>query len=85
MFSFIFFFLFISILFIFILGGSLIRGIIKLIFGNTSRQQYTRKSTNNQTQHSAQPQQDFSSANKKREKIFDESEGEYVDFEEIES
>lgn len=83
MFSFIFFFLFLAILFVFIIGGSLIRGILQLIFGHPSRRQYTSGRTYEQSQSTSQQQQEFSSGNKKREKIFDKSDGEYVDFEEI--
>ena len=67
------------------IGTSIIRGILNLILGLFARPKqssaHTRGSgqwSNNQSQT-----QQTSSANKKRDKIFDKSDGEYVDFEEI--
>lgn len=85
MFVSIFFFLFIVILFVFVVGWSLLQGILNLLFGRRKpRQSYTGQaasSTHSNTQ-SAYSQQS-APQNKKGKKIFDESEGEYVDFEEI--
>ena len=89
------FMLFLVLLFIIAIGGSIIRGILNLLFGRTFRQSYGtthggsrthadqsrqadhRSSRQSQSQHSAP------SNGKKREKIFDKTDGEYVDFEEI--
>ena len=85
MFASIFFFLFLFFLFLIIIGGSLLRGIINLLFGRREpRYSPTGQATSSahsdtRTSHSQQS----ASSSKKREKIFDESEGEYVDFEEI--
>ncbi len=84
MFASIFFFIFLFFLFLIIIGGSLLRGILNLLFGRrTTRQQpyghSTRQQSGPQSAQSGQPASDA----KKREKIFDASEGEYVDFEEI--
>ena len=85
----------ISILFILVMffvaviaiGTSLLRGIINLFFnGFQSRHHRTRgdygqsQTIHNKTEQAHQSSQ---ASNKKREKIFDDTEGEYVDFEEI--
>ena len=81
MFVSIFFFLFIVILFVFVVGWSLLQGILNLLFGRRKpRQSYTGQAAS--SSHSAYSQQS-APKNKKGKKIFDESEGEYVDFEEI--
>lgn len=87
-FSGIFLFIFLFFLFLIIIGGSLLRGILNLIFGRrTPRRPYTTQGgythSGQQSQQSSQSQQTTASGGKKREKIFDDSEGEYVDFEEI--
>lgn len=85
MFASIFFFLFLFFLFLIIIGGSLLRGILNLLFGHrASRHSNTGQSTSStytDTRSSHSQQSDTGA--KKREKIFDDSEGEYVDFEEI--
>ena len=80
-------------LFVFAIGSSIIQGILNLLFGlfgrlfghraTTSQQRYgdTRQSQQ-QTRQQSQSRQ--STDNKKSGKIFDQSDGEYVDFEEIE-
>lgn len=88
MFASIFFFIFLFFLFLIIIGGSLLRGILNLLFGRrTPRHTYTSQGgysqTQSQTHQSTQSQQASTSTGKKRDKIFDDSEGEYVDFEEI--
>ena len=90
MFSFIFFILFLAVLFIFVIGGSIVRGILNLLFGRRAPfSQYTTHHTHTQSQaHQQQQQTNTTNKNqrassKKRNKIFDDSEGEYVDFEEI--
>lgn len=89
MFVSILFFLFIFLLVVISIGASLLSGILKLFFGRrASRQQpftqgtYTQSNTH-RNQSDTTNQTTTSSAPKKREKIFDASEGEYVDFEEI--
>lgn len=87
MFAEFFFMIFLTFLFIFIIGGSIIRGILGLLFGRRrfsqpygqagQAQQSTQQSQQTQSRQSAP------SGSKSREKIFDKSDGEYVDFEEI--
>lgn len=75
----IFGFLFIILLIIFIFGISIISGILRLFFG------LGRKATRNPgEQHSEHRKSSQSTSRpKKQKKIFDDDEGEYVDFEEI--
>ena len=84
-----FFMLFLIFLFIIMIGSSIIRSIFNLFlgrplfrqpFGHTAQGQRTTK----QSAHQSRSQQSSTSDSKKREKIFDKTEGEYVDFEEIE-
>ncbi len=66
------------------IGTSLIQGLFDLLFGRftpTQFQGHTKQSR--QSKRQSQSQQPTSPENKKRDKIFDKSEGEYVDFEEI--
>ena len=88
MFSFIFFILFLAVLFIFIIGGSIIRGILNLLFGRRSlfgqysaQRPHSQSQTHQQQSNTTNKTQQTSS--KKRNKVFDASDGEYVDFEEI--
>ena len=69
------------------IGSSLIGGILNLLFGrrsprqpfgHTGESQQTHQSHQSSSQSRATP-----SGRKRREKIFDKHEGEYVDFEEI--
>lgn len=87
MFSFIFLFLFLAVLFVFMIGSTIIRGILNLLFGRrTSYQQTTGETHGHSHAHSRRDGttgQSQQASPKKREKIFDDSEGEYVDFEEI--
>ncbi|MBR5842813.1 MAG: DUF4834 family protein [Bacteroidaceae bacterium] len=88
MFSFIFLILFLAVLFIFIIGGSIIRGILNLLFGRrTLFGQYSTQRPHSQSQAHQQQSNTTNktqqTSSKKRNKIFDASEGEYVDFEEI--
>ena len=83
--------IFLIFLFIIIIGGSIIRGILGLLFGrNPFRQtygsphgQYRRTEQSQQQTRQSQQQQTTATDGKKREKIFDKTDGEYVDFEEI--
>lgn len=82
--------IFLIFLFIIIIGSSIIRGILGLIFGRrSSRQPYGQYDQAGQSQQStrqgqqSQSKQSAPSGGKSREKIFDKSDGEYVDFEEI--
>lgn len=82
-----FFMLFLVLLFIFAIGSSIIRGLLSLLFGRTFRRHYE---TNRSDNHAEQPRQSARqsqhatpSGGKKREKIFDKNDGEYVDFDEI--
>lgn len=83
--------IFLIFLFIIIIGGSIIRGILGLLFGrNPFRHtygaphgQYQRTGQSQQQTRQSQQQQTTATDGKKREKIFDKSDGEYVDFEEI--
>ena len=67
------------------IGTSIIRGILNFFLGlfGTPRQTYNKTSQSRQSQAQSQSQQSATSSSKKREKIFDKSDGEYVDFEEI--
>ena len=69
------------------IGSSLIGGILNLLFGRRSpRQPFGHTGQSQQTHQSHQSSSQSratSSDRKKREKIFDKHEGEYVDFEEI--
>ena len=83
-----FFMMIIVILFVLAIGSSIIQGVLDLIFGlfgrraTTSQQRYgdTRQS---QQQTRQQSQSQPSTNSKKSGKIFDKSDGEYIDFEEI--
>lgn len=82
--------IFLIFLFIIIIGSSIIRGILGLLFGRRSpRQPYGQYGQAGQGQQSAQQsqhtqsRQSAPSGGKKREKLFDKSDGEYVDFEEL--
>ncbi len=87
MFSFIFFFLFLVVFLVFAIGGSIIRGILNLLFGRRTPYQHTAQGSQGHSQSRSQSGgatgQSQQASPKKREKIFDDSEGEYVDFEEI--
>ena len=82
-----FFMLFLVLLFIFAIGSSIIRALLDLLFGRTFRRHYgaTRGSAHAEQprQSTQQSQQSTASGGKKREKIFDKTDGEYVDFDEI--
>lgn len=84
----IFFFLFLLFLAVIAIGGSLLRGVLNILFGNrASRRQYTAQEGHSQTEgrrrSSSANHTKHSTTSKKREKIFDASDGEYVDYEEI--
>ena len=69
------------------IGGSIIRSILNILFGR--RVPFGHHSTHgNRNQmhdnsHKSTPNNSQQSSEKRRKKIFDDSEGEYVDFEEI--
>ena len=68
------------------IGTSIIRGFLNLFFGLFGRPKHTYGTGQSQRsgqQGQSQSQQTTSSGGKKRDKIFDKSDGEYVDFEEI--
>lgn len=86
MFAGIFFFFFLFFLFLIVIGGSLLRGILNLLFGRRTRRHQSSYNQNGQQQtgrQSTRSRQNVSDNNTKREKIFDKNDGEYVDFEEI--
>lgn len=86
MFASVFFVIFLFFLFLIIIGGSILRGILNLLLGRrtTRRRRYTQQTEQTeQYEQSDRMQRDSSSGPKKREKIFDSSDGEYVDFEEL--
>ena len=84
MFASIFFFIFLFFLFLIIIGGSLLRGILNLLFGRRATRQHSYGHGAHQQSGPQSARSEQSASNpKKREKIFDASEGEYVDFEEI--
>ena len=91
-----FFLMTIVFLFVFAIGSSIINGVLNLIFGFFHRvfgrggqSQQSRQSHQSHQSHRAgresQARQSTTTADsRRREKIFDKSDGEYVDFEEIE-
>ena len=84
MFSGFFFMIFLIFLFIFIIGSSIIRSILGLLFGHRPpHQRHAHTEQSHQTHSQSQARQSASTTGKRREKIFDKSEGEYVDFEEV--
>lgn len=64
--------LFLIIFVIFVIGINIIGSVVRSIFGRSHRR--TGQSRNSQPENATQP---------KRKKVFDEDEGEYVDYEEI--
>lgn len=71
-------FILIFILFIFIFGITLIAAIVRGLFGRNKRNSYTQGTYQRQ-----QASEDRIDGRPKRKKIFDDEEGEYVDFEEV--
>ena len=69
------------------IGTSIIHGILNLFLGlfGRPRQPYGQAEQGSQRTrtHKSQTHQATSSDNKRREKIFDKSDGEYVEFEEL--
>ncbi len=67
------------------IGTSIIRSILNFFLGlfGIPRKTYNQTNQSRQSQTHSQSQQSTTSGGKKREKIFDKSDGEYVDFEEI--
>ncbi len=76
-FGFFFFFLFIILM----IGLSLLGAVFRLFTGFRYRSKHTRESKNNESAYSYNNSSTSSSGTKK--KVFDDDEGEYVDFEEI--
>ena len=80
----IFFIAFMIIMVIIAIGASLINGVLSFILSPfRGRKHHGHDQQARQSNHQSQAQQTTSSAGKKREKIFDKNDGEYVDFEEI--
>lgn len=80
-------------LFIFAIGNSIINGVLNLIFGffhrvfgrgGQSHQSHGANQSHGSGRQSQARQSTTTADSKRREKIFDKNEGEYVDFEEIE-
>ena len=83
-------------LFIFAIGSSIINGVLNLIFGffhrvfgrggqsHQSHQSHGSNQSHGSGRQSQARQSTTTAGSKRREKIFDKNEGEYVDFEEIE-
>jgi hypothetical protein len=85
-----FFTLLLLFMFVLSLGGTLIRTLLGLLFGRTPKHTYstgrgTYTSTEQPRQSAQQSQRatHTTSGSPRRTKIFDKSDGEYVDFEEI--
>ena len=74
-------FLFILVVFILVLGLSIVGSIVRAIFG------FGRRSSSRMNQsyerQSNQAQEENATANGNRKKLFTEDEGEYVDYEEV--
>lgn len=91
-----FFLMTIVFLFIFAIGSSIINGVLNLIFGffhrvfgrggqsHQSHQSHGSNQSHGSGRQSQARQSTTTADSKRREKIFDKNEGEYVDFEEIE-
>ena len=80
----IFFIAIILVMAVIAIGSSLIGGILNLLFGRRSpRQPFGHTGQSQQSHQSSSQSRATSSGGKRREKIFDKHEGEYVDFEEI--
>ena len=73
---------FVAILIISI-GTSIIRGILNLLFGIFGGPKKAYGPTAQSHRSGQQTQQSASPSDKRRDKIFDKNDGEYVDFEEI--
>ncbi len=70
------------------IGTSIIRGILHFILGLFGFSRYTNNTTgrsgsSRQSTQQSRPHQTPPSGGKKREKVFDKTDGEYVDFEEL--
>lgn len=80
----IFFIALMIIMVVIAIGASLINGVLNFILSPfRGRRHHEHNQQAHQSNHQSQSQQTTSSAGKKRDKIFDKSVGEYVDFEEI--
>lgn len=66
---------------LFILGFSVIRGILRFFFGN--RKQTGQQKDQRQAYHREQQTRDTYTQPTEKKKLFEKDEGEYVDFEEI--
>lgn len=78
----IFFILIMFVVVIVSIGATLLRGIVRMFFGQRGTQQSNGHSNASQ-QRSRQSQQNNHKSRNKRDKIFDKTDGEYVDFEEL--
>ena len=65
------------------IGATLLRGIVRMFFGQRGTQQQSNGHSNASQQRSRQSQQNNHKSRNKRDKIFDKTDGEYVDFEEL--
>lgn len=70
-------FLFIIVIFIVVLGLSIVGSILRVLFGFGKRSSSTQQTTNREETEEQQKEQS------KHKKLFGEDEGEYVDFEEV--
>lgn len=75
--------LFFIIVAVFILGFSIIGNILRAIFGLGKRT--TTSSSSGQTNRTSQSKKEKMSDPVQRKKLFDKDEGEYVEFEEVDS
>lgn len=72
-------FLFIIVIFIFVLGLSIVGSILRVLFGFGKRSSSARQTTNWEEEEKQKEQNE----QPKHKKLFGEDEGEYVDFEEV--
>lgn len=72
-------FLFIIVIFIFVLGLSIVGSILRVLFGFGKRSSSARQTTNREEEEKQKEQNE----QPKHKKLFGEDEGEYVDFEEV--
>lgn len=69
-------FLFLIVIFIFVIGLSIVGSILRVLFGFGKRSSSTQQTTNREETEEEKEQS-------KHKKLFGEDEGEYVDFEEV--
>jgi len=75
-------FIFFFVLIIIVFGLTIISGVLRALFGFGKRNS-TRSNSGNSTDSASQNKKRSAQNTPKRKKVFEEDEGEYVDFEEV--